>query len=89
MDSKRDHDTVNGVMEQLTSVNFATIKLCNLQNKKAVQGCRDTSKENLRKFRKIKDTSQAVRNDMTNAELRRLSLRNSARFERQWSNAQM
>lgn len=75
MDSKRDRDTVIGLMERLTSVNFVTKKLRNVQNKKAVQGCRDTLKENLRKFREIKDTSQVVRNDMTNAEQRRLSLR--------------
>lgn len=56
-------------------MNFVTKKLRNVQNKKAVQGCRDTLKENLRKFREIKDTSQVVRNDMTNAEQRRLSLR--------------
>ena len=45
------------------------------ENKKTVQGCCDTFKENLRKFREIKDTGQVVRNDMTNAEQRRLSLR--------------
>ena len=68
MDSKRDRDTVIGLMEQLTSVNFVTKKLRNVQNKKAVQGCRDTFKEILRKFWEIKDMSQVVRNDMTNAE---------------------
>lgn len=75
MDSKRDRDTVIGLMERLTSVNFVTKKLRNVQNKKAVQGCRDTFKEILRKFWEIKDTSQVVRNDMTNAEQWRLSLR--------------
>lgn len=47
MDSKRDRDTVIGLMERLTRVNFVTKKLRNVQNKKAVQGCRDTLKENL------------------------------------------
>lgn len=34
MDSKRDRDTVIGLMEQLTSVNFVTKKLCKSKTKR-------------------------------------------------------
>jgi len=40
----------------LTSVDLVTKKLYKVQNKKAVQGCCDTLKENLRRFRDIKET---------------------------------
>lgn len=56
MDSKRDRDMVIALMERLTSVNFVSKKLKKVQNKKAVQGCRDTFKENLTRFREIKQT---------------------------------
>lgn len=75
MDSKRDRDTVTALMERLTSVKFVAGKLLNVQNKRAVQGCRDSFKENLRTFRDINKTSQVVRNDMTNEQQRRLALR--------------
>ena len=75
MDSKRDRDTVIALMERLTSVNFVAKKLRNVQNKKAVQGCRDAFTENLRRFRDIKETSRVMRNDMTNEQQRTLTLR--------------
>lgn len=75
MDSKRDRDTVTALMERLTSVKFVAGKLLNVQNKRAVQGCRDSFKENLRTFRDINKTSQVVRNDMTNEQQHRLALR--------------
>lgn len=50
MDSKRDRDTVIALMERITSVNSVAKKLQNVQNKHAVQGCRDGFKENLRRF---------------------------------------
>lgn len=75
MDSKRDRDTVTALMERLTSVKFVAGKLLNVQNKRAVQGCRDSFKENLRTFRDINKTSQVVRNDMTNEQQCRLALR--------------
>ena len=73
MDSKRDRDTVTALMERLTSVKFVAGKLLNVQNKRAVQGCRDSFKENLRTFRDINKTSQVVRNDMTKEKLKKYS----------------
>lgn len=75
MDSKRDRDTVTALMERLTSVNFFAEKLLRVQNKRAVQGCRDSLMANLHRFREVKLTSQVVRNDMTNQQ-RRLALKN-------------
>ena len=75
MDSKRDRDTVIALLERLASVNFVAKKLCQIQSKRGVQGCRDSLKENLNRFKDIKATSQVVRNDMINAQQRTLSLR--------------
>lgn len=75
MDSKRDRDTVIAMIERLTSVKFVARKLLNVQNKGAVQGSRDSFKENLCAFRGIRKTSQVVRNDMTNEQQRKLAIR--------------
>lgn len=75
MDSKRDRDTVIALIERLTSVKFVAGKLLNIQNKGAVQGSRDSFKENLCAFRDIRKTSQVVRNDMTNEQQRKLAIR--------------
>lgn len=64
MDSKRDLDTVTALIERFTSVKFVAGKLLNVQNKRAVQGCRDSLKENLCALKDIRKTSQVVRNDM-------------------------
>lgn len=75
MDSKRDRDTVTALIERLTSAKFVAGKLLKVQNKRAVQGCRDAFKENLRAFGDIRKTSQVVRNDMTNEGQRKLAIR--------------
>ena len=75
MDSKRDRDTVIAMIECLTSVKFVARKLLNVQNKGAVQGSRDSFKENLCAFRDIRKTSQVVRNDMTNEQQCKLAIR--------------
>ena len=75
MDSKRDRDTVIALIERLTSLKFVAGKLLNVQNKGAVQGSRDSFKQNLRAFGGIRKTSQVVRNDMTNEQQRKLAIR--------------
>ena len=75
MDTKRDRDTAIALLERITSVKFIAGKLLRVKNKKAVQGCRDSLKSNLGRFKEIKETSQVVRNDMTNTNQHKLALR--------------
>ena len=75
MDTKRDRDTATAIMERITSVKFVTGKLLDVKNKRAVQTCRDMLKANLNRYEDIKFTSQVVRNDMTNENQYKISLR--------------
>jgi hypothetical protein len=62
-------------LERISSVKFVADKLLHVKNKRAIQGCRDTFISKLNTFQEIKVTSQVVRNDMTNANQRKLALR--------------
>jgi hypothetical protein len=75
MDTKRDRDTAVAIMERIASVNYVAGKLLHTKNKRAVQTCRDLFMPNLSKYEDIKITSQVVRNDMTNENQHKLSLR--------------
>jgi hypothetical protein len=74
MDTKRDSDTLKGLIAVATSTTFAA-ELQEIQNKKPIQSCKAMLKSNIRTFQELKKSCQVVRNNMTNENQRLLQSR--------------
>ena len=73
-ETKVVNSCVEGIMANLTSINFAT-KLQGLQSKQFTRRAASVLDERLQKYRSIKVTSQVIRNDMTTEAQHRLTKR--------------
>ena len=73
-DTKKDRDLLKGLFACATSTKFVA-KLQGTTNKSSIMASKNELEGNLIQFKEIEETSQVVRNDMTNEQQRRLTRR--------------
>ena len=73
-DTKKDRDLIKGLFASATSIKFVA-KMLDVKNRNSIRFAKDELGFKLSKFEEVENTSQVVRNDMTNEQQRRLTKR--------------
>ena len=74
MDTHRDRQVLKALLAELTSVKFSSF-LQGIKSRQGTAKAKNDFKTNLKKFSSVKESSQIVRNDMTNIQQYRLTQR--------------